>query len=504
MNLYPYQDVASETIEWRMTKEKQKFIFLDAPPGTGKTFIGRDLMERLGEDWQAALYVCSSKALQRQFTEDFPEVAVLYGRNNYPTEFEPTKTAADCLGRGCSWCDTCPYRVAKAKFLASPVQMTNISYFLYESNYVGMLKPYLLIIDEADMLEKSLLDFATLSLNERTLKYVYKIEPPIKKTVQASWVEWARNAEIKIKDWLFEYERQLRAHPQNEDLTKKVDFLRTTAHKLGVLNDPELGLASENWIYDGYKDNKIVFKPIHMGKLAQGLIWNKAEKVVLMSGTIISARVMAESLGIEDYEEVVLPAQFPVENRPVIAKPVVSVKKSTTDKEFKLISDEISAIVERNAGRILVHTVSYYNAQRILAGIPKDLRKRFMTYANSGEVDEVLKKYLRTEGAVLLAPSLSRGISLEDDKCEVVIIAKVPYPYLGDKQIQARLYSQGGQAWYNIHTIREIVQMAGRGMRSKSDHCTTYILDGSFIELWRKTKMFFPPWFRESVEIVNK
>ena len=503
MKLYPYQDVASQTIEWHLNGN-QKFMLLDAPPGTGKTFIGRDLMERFGGDSQSALYVCSSKALQRQFIEDFPEVAVLYGRSNYPTELEPTKTAADCLGKTCVWCETCPYKVAKAKFLASPVQMTNIAYFLYESNYVGMLQPYLLIIDEADMLEKSLLDFATLSLNERTLKLVYQIDAPSKKTVQSSWEEWARNAEYRVQEWLGVYEQRYLAQRDNDELKDRVEFLQTTLYKLKVLNDPELGLATGNWIYDGYKENKVIFKPIHIGKLAQGLIWDKAQKVVLMSGTIISARVMAENLGIEDYEEVVLPAQFPVENRPVIVEPIISLKKDSTDDDFRLLTDRICDIVRENTGRILIHTVSYQNAQKILAHVPRELRRRFLTYQNSNDAEGVLKRYLEKDGSVLLAPSFSRGISLDADKCEVVIIAKVPYPYLGDKQIQARLYSSGGQAWYNIHTIREIIQMAGRGMRSKEDHCTTFILDKNFIDLWRKTKMFFPQWFRESVEIRNR
>jgi Rad3-related DNA helicase len=102
----------------------------------------------------------------------------------------------------------------------------------------------------------------------------------------------------------------------------------------------------------------------------------------------------------------------------------------------------------------------------------------------------------------MFAPSLDRGIDLPYDLCGTQIIAKVPFLYLGDKQISARMHSPGGGNWYTVHTIRTIVQMSGRGMRSADDYCTTYILDSQFTtNLYKRSSNLFPQWWRDAVEI---
>jgi Rad3-related DNA helicase len=124
-----------------------------------------------------------------------------------------------------------------------------------------------------------------------------------------------------------------------------------------------------------------------------------------------------------------------------------------------------------------------------------------LTYRNAGEREATLERFLTTPDAVLLAPSFERGVDLPEEACEIIIIAKVPYPYLGDKQIAAKLYSKGGKTWYAVQTIRAIVQMCGRGMRSTDDWCDTYILDAQFKKLWRDHGRLFPQWFREAVAL---
>ncbi len=100
---------------------------------------------------------------------------------------------------------------------------------------------------------------------------------------------------------------------------------------------------------------------------------------------------------------------------------------------------------------------------------------------------------------MIVAPSLDRGVDFKGDDCRVQIIAKVPYPYLGDKQIKARMNLEDGQQWYTVRTIRDLVQMTGRGVRSETDYCTTYILDRGFGRLFDMNKRLIPAWWREAV-----
>ena len=81
-----------------------------------------------------------------------------------------------------------------------------------------------------------------------------------------------------------------------------------------------------------------------------------------------------------------------------------------------------------------------------------------------------------------------------------MIVCKVPYPYLGDKQVAARAYTAGGNLWYQVATIRSLVQMTGRGVRHEDDHCATYLLDGQFMTLWQKSKSLFPKWWAEALD----
>lgn len=496
MELFPYQTAGAYAVMHHF-EQGSKFVILDAPPGTGKTFIGRFIMEQMATYNKHSLYSCHSKALQRQFTEDFPEVPVMYGRSNYETEYEPKATAADCLGQECSFCTNCPYRIAKDKFLRAPVGMTNINYFLSESNYVGAIETDFIVLDEVDTLEKVLMDFAELSISERNLRLRYGMYGPKKKTVESSWVDWAEAAHAKMILARNKVVKESKVNPTPQAI-KEAQYVSGIVKKLEMLNDEEFGIRSGNWVYDGYNDSMVKFRPIKIANLAERLIWSHVNKALLMSGTIISAQSIASDLGIDNYEEVTLPSRFPVENRPIYVKPVAKMTQKSTNKDYDDMAEQINAIMESNAGRILIHTVSYRFAGEIMNRLKSD---RLITYSNNSEVESAISTYLDRPDAVLVAPSMSRGVSFSYDKCDVIIIVKIPYLSLGDKQVSARLYTLGGQLWYTVSAIRELVQMTGRGMRAADDRCATYILDSSFIDMLNRhgNKRLFPKWWRDAV-----
>ena len=101
---------------------------------------------------------------------------------------------------------------------------------------------------------------------------------------------------------------------------------------------------------------------------------------------------------------------------------------------------------------------------------------------------------------VLVAPSLDRGVDLPGELCDAVIVAKLPYPSLGDKQVAARLYENGGRVWYAVQVARSLLQMTGRGVRSEDDQCDTYILDKEFETWWRSSgRDLMPRWWKEAL-----
>ena len=145
-----------------------------------------------------------------------------------------------------------------------------------------------------------------------------------------------------------------------------------------------------------------------------------------------------------------------------------------------------------------MHTVPY-DLTLFVKDVVKKSGRKVYSYNQSLGRERALDQFKRSKGGVLVAPSMDRGVDLPDDLCRVVVIAKVPFPYLGDRQVSARLHARGGQTWYTVQTIRSIVQMTGRATRHKDDWSVSYILDSQFERnVWAKGRQLFPQWWVES------
>jgi ATP-dependent DNA helicase DinG len=197
---------------------------------------------------------------------------------------------------------------------------------------------------------------------------------------------------------------------------------------------------------------------------------------------------------------VTVPSTFPPERRPIYIYPVASMSRKTKDDAYPIMAEAVEKVVNKHPDdKVLVHTVSY-DFTRYLQGTLAGLSSRLVAYHSAGDKQRAIDHYLYQPSSVLLAPSLDRGIDLPQDSCRAIVITKVPFPSLGDKQVSARLHSPGGQTWYNVRTIRSLVQMTGRGMRSEDDYCESYILDRNFLDMiWNKTRHLLPSWWKEAL-----
>ena len=291
---------------------------LDAPTGSGKTLIAELVRQGLNA---RAVYCCTTLHLQEQFHGDFQRSAVLKGRSNYVIPgARPGVTASDCdksktvlPGCGecskedegehklhCRWCHpitSCPYEQAKVKAKDSDLAVTNTSYYLHESNYIGLLKVnrQLTIIDEADTLEDQIMAFVGFSISEGRAKE-YDLEPPPKKTVESSWVEWAADAQRSLERHRVVHHRRFK-DTSVESIRYRKRF-ESTLDGLRRLNDDDRGLSSGNWVYTGYDRSNITFRPIRIDNYAYDILWRHCPRWLLMSATTISFQEVADCLGI--------------------------------------------------------------------------------------------------------------------------------------------------------------------------------------------------------------
>ena len=460
-----------------------RVVMLSAPTGSGKTLIG-EAVQRLmpGNN----LYCCTTKTLQDQVTQDFPYAVVMKGRVNYRTQHRADVSCEECTGTptdgytDCDWCDgriECPYFLAKQQASQARFPVLNMAYFLGETSNEQSLfaDRSIVVIDEADTLEDQLMSQIEVTIGERLRKWL-GIRGLPKKTVPDDWARWlddeVRPAIGRKRTEVSATTRTLMgADPKKLKQLVRLDRLRDKIRPL-VRNDGEA--ISEGWVMTGYDKSgggDVTFKPITVAEHAEETLWERGRQYLLMTATLISPEQTAMDLGLEDddWEVVQMDSTFPPENRPVIVDPVARMTMKTEDVAWPKMVVRIDEILDENPGvRILVHTVSYRLTEYLYNHSKSG---RLLTYRNASEREATLERFLETPDAVLLAPSFDRGVDLPEEACEVIIIAKVPYPYLGDKQIKAKLYSKGGKTWYAVQTIRAIVQMCGRGMRSSDDWC---------------------------------
>lgn len=545
--------------------DNRKVVMVDAPTGAGKTLIGEMVRQVLM--WRKltnkGIYVCSSKTLQEQILHDFPYARVIKGRSNYPTLDNPRAfelrgdrhiSAANCTkmrveeGPVCNRCEDyppdirygpgddeaflhcytchpwqhCPYEVAKGSALDAKLTVANTAYFLTEANYVGRfgaqessVNPWhsrLLIMDEADTIESIILGYVELSIPKRVLREL-DLGVPRKVTVAESWLEWCDMAYKRINEHVTELAGETAKYhnaPPPTKLQDELDRWGKNLHQIGkvassIRQDPA------GWVLDGYQDGNVSFRPIEISSFARELLWRHSERFLLMSATLVSPRQMAADLGLQDHEweSVEVLSSFPPERRLVNVRGAAKMAFKTKDVEWPKLAEAIGDILDMYPNdRILVHTVSYELTQFLLdsgnrLGALARHRDRLLSYSTSKEREQVLATYRNKLGAVLLAPSLDRGVDLKDDDCRVVIVTKVPFPSLGDKRISQRLYgTRTGESWYAMQTVRSLVQMTGRAMRHEDDYMTAFILDSQFIHItWKNalSRNMIPGWWAEAL-----
>lgn len=486
-----------------------KVMILDAPTGAGKTLIAESVRNRLGIE--QGVYCCNTKTLQNQFSRDYSEYArVIKGRSNYPTElfpehFDATKwvdsiSCGDCTGSSvcpedsCQYCsDVCPYVQARTSAAFSEVAILNMAYYLSINNVSKLFKQRdFIVIDECDTLESVLMSHIEVNISPSLQKRM-RLSKPDKKTVVESWIEWVAYAIQHIG----KYSKTLTAKTKLDRRHKKV-VGRLLENLKNIVGD------EENWVYTNYDTDYITFKPIRVDSFAQKLIWNTGKKFLLMSATVISPDQLAADLGLEgsEFGYVQINQAYPAKNRPVYQVPVASVTRANKEEAYGKLAASSNLILQRHdKDRIIFHTVSYELSRFLYDELKNNKTHEVFSYNSSYTREQAIEDYCSTKNSILIGSSLERGLDLPHDLCRVQVICKVPYPYLGDKQVSARLHSIGGQQWFNVLTVREIVQMTGRGVRSEDDHAQTYILDSQFSHnIYRRNKGLFPKWWRDGLQ----
>jgi Rad3-related DNA helicase len=491
-------------------------LVICAPTGSGKSLINMVY----GASVPKFAYLCSSKQLQRQLEKEFPEAAVMMGRNNFSCQMFPDQypeiSAADCIGKNnCMELGNCTYRLHKQEVLNSQYQIINYHYFLFEANFVGRFSNYELVIcDEGDAVEGILADFVNLVIPQYVIKK-FNLEEPGRKTATAQdsievWQAWGNEFLTKIAEHCVVMARGIlhetpgtKAHlkaikqlAKYEELKRKIKFF--------------INNLSESWLFSSskgkYGGEQWEFKPLWLiPEFTKEYFFKHSKRFVFTSATFPPKKVFAHQLGIDsnklDFKEI--ETVFPVKNRPVKLTFTGDLAYKTFQDNIWKIQDKIVSIVnEHKDQKGIIHTISW-KLNNLVMDMNRECKGRLITH-DAKNKEEILKEFIESpEPLVFVSPSSTRGLDLPYDLCRFSILAKAPYLSMADKQVQQRVYSARlGQVWYRSMAAQEIVQSCGRGMRHEDDYCISYIIETQACKLVVDNQELFTRYFLDAVEVV--
>lgn len=508
---------------------RKKYVIVSAPTGTGKSFLSATLAnssdsptnsfkeyvtsyeayaqndsggylkedEILSEPPFGAFVLTITKALQDQYNTLFDDCSLFKGKSNYAcnidkqsdVEIAPCLTAPK-LKEECCKKNFCSYYNARNDAIIN--KFTALNYKIFFTIPDHLKRKNYIVCDEASELENEIVKNYTLSIDFDKVK---RYDIPIFKLDTDDFykaIKWAEASESKISNYLEELKNNF--NEKKGAITEREKFQYLYVRNL--LNSFSNILKYKNeasWIIDRQK-NVVNFIPLKADSLSQN-IFDHADKILLMSATIVDHSKFAKSLGIDDYEYIEAESSFEAAKSPIYISTKHKLNYNNLQEKIPLISNQIKEIckVHKNVKGI-IHTHTMYIAEQLKKHIGND--DRFLFRESNSTNDMLLSEHSESEKpTVIVSPSLTYGVDLKDDLGRFCIVVKLPYLPLSDKRIK-RIFEQD-KVWYTNSMLNGLVQMCGRCTRSENDFSNTYILDGNIEQIILMNRNKLPKYFLE-------
>ena len=496
-------------------------IILEAGTGTGKSAIAITLA-RL---YQPAYILTMTKQLQSQYASEFC-YPLVKGRNNFfcldsnlelecdrgtcqtvpnsqkfacdygisKSPFESGGLAfQDAFGTPIYFrsANRCQYWDQKAHAVQSPITLMNYDYALLELNYVKHFgRRRLMVLDEAHNLEAKLMRRLEVNLFNR------RLDRDIKKNIPQDMMSYSEPQEwIMFIEAIYDSYQEINTKEIPKNRADRINRMKMNLSDLLR----HLEQNPDNWVVDPNQTG-VSFKPLRVDAYANDRLFQYADINLFMSATILDNELFCKWLGINPDETYYLKIKsiFPPSLRPVHLQLVGNMSRRLIKRTAPKTLPILEKIIEHHKyEKGLIHTHNYKCQNFIIKNL-KNPRLLSHTQRNREHVLEIFEN--STEPMILVSPSMSEGVDLPYEKCQFQVIYKIPFPYLGDKQINQR--KNLDPKWYAYKTIITLLQAYGRGMRAEDDYCETYILDGNFRMLTRNPlyRDLIPTFFKEAIQ----
>lgn len=497
-----------------------KDVVISAPTGIGKSLIGATVCawaktQAQLPNQEGGYVLVMQKVLQDQIAAELSKLGgtasayLLKGAVEYkcPTH----KVCSVGRLRECELCRTggCTYKLAKAEFLEAAYAVTNYAYFFTERAHVGDLGPRrVLVCDEAHNLPKAVTRFIQLEIAEdRMVDLAPTLEDdPRFREIQTreEFLAWANEAYLPAVKEQAELLAALAdgGSVSTEDL--KLAFEVEQHYLQSKLAIGQYQANEEDWAFWRSEDRgpvTLTLRPIEAAPYMDQMIRSAADVRIYMSAFLGPKAVFCRELGL-DPKKVAwlgLSSSFSPESRPVVLATVGSMARSQLETTTPGVLRLIDKLLTKHEGeRGLIHTNSYALADKVVEHLAQTGHATRVRYPKEAkERDSMIAEHRATDGSVLVSPSIGEGFDFKGDSARFQIIAKCPWPSLGDKQVAIK--AERAPEWYKVEALKSLIQTCGRVCRDETDFGVTYILDEDAKRLLRETDHAVPAWFKEAV-----
>ena len=525
-----------------------KNIIVNAGVGIGKSAICSTILNSFNSG-----YICTQNInLQNQYLNDFHNLTELKGKPNYNCNYGGTcdncritylndhgsfDQKLDVLneyGRNfqrpenCSdekwfeiimdlklWkCNNCDYKIAILNAQLNPYVIANYHSLYFNSAVIKRFEPRdIILFDECHNLESIGMDMVKFTFNPNTFYKKFDIDvfdttiSELKSTEY--WELILGIKQDKLTDERMEYQSLLDNMddyfnaPINEmaikNIINDIDIeLTTLEYHIDLLADGMyINLPSPNnrKINISSKFNKITFEPVFGEQYVSNFL-EMGDTRIYLTGTLPTPKKWSEWIGVDysDVKYIYEKSPYPVGNRPIVYSPIDNFNgKKNKYGEYNWMKHEnilkIRQLLYKHDGeKVIIHTTSNDQTNWLYNNLIHDFDCVIASGKNRNEIIDEFKK--NDTYSILISPCIKEGVDFKGDCCTVQIILKLPRPgYYG--AVKERVSRYNDSDFMDFFTAINLMQAYGRGVRSPTDSCVTYILDNEFKKWHNKGGKFF-------------
>jgi len=349
------------------------------------------------------------------------------------------------------------------------------------------------IIDECDEFLDSFSNEKSINLDrlQNSLNQIYIDRREIKSTIKKIWQDVNEVKEDTIIQHLVFSKQPVKiketpVYNLLKNLLENEEFIYDIDEESYLLEVIETAKMFEDFFEESYvlfnkKEGNLIVNIVttNLAKRLNELVTNN-KRVVMMSGTIHSEKVLKNIFGLNNFKIV----EAETENQGSI-----EIKKTCMEKDCKyenFLTNKISReeylkildkCVEVSEKPTLVHVNSFYDLpskkeKEIFKLKNLTTREEVIEMQEKEHSNESIKRFKEKEINILFTTKCSRGIDFPGDQCNSIVFTKYPNPDIKSPFWEILKKTNPNDYWdfYKDKAKRELLQRLYRGLRFKEDH----------------------------------